>query len=74
MNAPVPSGKIAGVLLLAAVVLVAAAWLRGAEYDEQYTLFLTGGTARPVWPSGVFTARDVPALQDGHASLGGHRA
>lgn len=70
MNAPVPSGKIAGVLLLAAALLVAASCLRGAEYDEQYTLFLTGGTARPVWLSGVITAGEVRALQDGHAGLG----
>jgi hypothetical protein len=67
---PVPSGKIAGVLLLAAVLLVAASCLRGAEYDEQYTLFLTGGTARPVWPSSAITAGDVQSLQDGHANLG----
>ncbi len=70
MNAPVTSGKIAAVLLLASTLLVAASCLRGAEYDEQYTLFLTGGTARPVWPSSVITVREVQALQDGHASLG----
>ncbi|HTI84514.1 MAG TPA: glycosyltransferase family 39 protein [Acetobacteraceae bacterium] len=64
-----PGGKIAGVLLLATALLVAASCLRGAEYDEQYTLFLTGGTARPVWPSGVVTAGEVQALQNGHASL-----
>ena len=38
------------VLLLAFGVLTAIATLRGAEYDEQYTLFLTAGVARPVWP------------------------
>lgn len=70
MNAPVPGGKIAGVLLFAITLLVAASCLRGAEYDEQYTLFLTGGTARPVWPSSVITAQQVQALQDGHAGLG----
>ena len=36
-----------------ALVLTTAAWLRGAEYDEQYTLFLTSGVARPDWPSSV---------------------
>ncbi len=55
------------VLLLAAVVLTAAAWLRSAEYDEQYTLFITAGVARPDWPAGVFTAGEVRALQAGHA-------
>ena len=57
-------------MLLGATVLVAAAWLRGAEYDEQYTLFLTAGTARPAWPDGVFPAGAVAALQAGHTSLG----
>lgn len=70
MNAPVPSGKIAGVLLLATALLVAASCLRGAEYDEQYTLFLTGGTARPVWPSSVISAQEVLALQEGRARFG----
>jgi hypothetical protein len=56
-------------MLLGAAVLVAAAWLRGAEYDEQYTLFLTAGTARPVWPDGVFLAGDVSSVQSGHATF-----
>ncbi|HEY1412948.1 MAG TPA: glycosyltransferase family 39 protein, partial [Rhodopila sp.] len=59
------------VLLLAAAVLIAAAWLRGAEYDEQYTLFLTAGTARPDWPVAAFPAGLVTALQAGQATLGG---
>ena len=59
------------VLLLGAVVLTAAAWLRGAEYDEQYTLFLTAGTARPDWPSTAFPAGLVAAMQSGHASMAG---
>jgi hypothetical protein len=59
------------VLALAAAVLITAAWLRGAEYDEQYTLFLTAGTARPAWPDGVFTAGDVAAFQAGQASFAG---
>ncbi len=58
-------------LLLAALVLTAAAWLRSAEYDEQYTLFLTAGTARPVWPVGVFPAAVVASVQAGHATLSG---
>ena len=44
------------VLLLAALMLSAAAWNRGAEYDEQYTLFVTAGTPRPVWPQVAFPA------------------
>jgi hypothetical protein len=59
------------VLILAALVLTAAAWLRGAEYDEQYTLFLTAGTARPDWPETAFPAGTVTALQAGHATLRG---
>ncbi len=57
-------------LLLAALVLTAAAWLRSAEYDEQYTLFLTAGTPRPDWPATVFPAGDVAVVQAGHATLG----
>ncbi len=53
------------VLLLAAGVLTAASWLRGAEYDEQYTLFVTAGTPRPVWPRHAITAADVVAMQSG---------
>jgi hypothetical protein len=59
------------VLLLAALVLTAAASLRGAEYDEQYTLFLTAGTPRPDWPAIVFPATVVVAVQGGHATLAG---
>jgi hypothetical protein len=58
-------------LLLAALVLTTAAWLRSAEYDEQYTLFLTAGTPRPDWPATVFPAGDVALVQAGHATLGG---
>ncbi len=50
------------VMLLAASVLTAAAWLRSAEYDEQYTLFLTAGTPRPAWPEAAFTAGLVRRL------------
>ena len=61
-------------LLAAALLLTAVAWLRGAEYDEQYTLFLTGVVARPAWPAGVITAGEVRDLQSAHAGLGRHRA
>ena len=59
------------VLILAALILTGAAWLRGAEYDEQYTLFLTAGTSRPDWPRAVFPAGMVAAMQAGHATMGG---
>ncbi len=65
--AKIPSSG--AILLLAAFVLTAAAWVRGAEYDEQYTLFLTAGTPRPDWPDTVFPAGAVAAMQVGHASL-----
>jgi hypothetical protein len=57
------------VLLLAALVLTSAAWLRGAEYDEQYTLFLTSGVPRPDWPGSPFPAAAVTAMQAEHASF-----
>ena len=65
-----PRGPILAALFAAAVVLTAAAWLRGAEYDEQYTLFLTGGVARPNWPDRAFAAGEVRAMQAGHAGFG----
>ena len=52
-----------------AVVLILAAWSRGAEYDEQYTLFLTSGVPRPDWPKTVFPAGLARELQSGNASL-----
>jgi hypothetical protein len=70
VNATEFRGRFA-LLLLAALVLTAAAWLRSAEYDEQYTLFLTAGFARPNWPAAVFPAGDVALVQAGHATLGG---
>jgi Dolichyl-phosphate-mannose-protein mannosyltransferase len=56
-------------LLAAALVLMSAAWMRGAEYDEQYTLFLTAGVARPDWPADAFPAGEVRRLEAGHASF-----
>jgi dolichyl-phosphate-mannose-protein mannosyltransferase len=56
-------------LLVATLVLTAAAWLRSAEYDEQYTLFVTGGMARPAWPAEALVAGDVRAAQAGHAGF-----
>ena len=57
------------VLLAAGLALVLAAGLRGAEYDEQYTLFLTAGAARPDWPADAFPAGEVRRLQAGHAGF-----
>src|SRR5262249_32361118 len=56
-------------LIVAGMVLLSAAWMRGAEYDEQYTLFLTSGVARPVWPAHPFAAGEGKRLQAGHAGL-----
>ena len=53
----------------AAVLLCLSAWLRGPEYDEAYSIFLTGGHARPAWPQGVFTAASVRWLYQGRASF-----
>jgi Dolichyl-phosphate-mannose-protein mannosyltransferase len=64
-----PNHLLLPALVAAALVLISAAWLRGAEYDEQYTLFLTAGVARPIWPTDVFPAGAVQRLQAGHAGL-----
>jgi uncharacterized membrane protein len=56
-------------LLAAAMLLTAVAWLRGAEYDEQYTLFLTGHVARPIWPAQPITAGVVQELQAADAGF-----
>ncbi|MBV9249251.1 MAG: glycosyltransferase family 39 protein [Acetobacteraceae bacterium] len=58
-------------LALAGLVLAAVAALRSAEYDEQYTLFLTAGTARPIWPAVPLSAGKARALQDGDATMAG---
>ena len=67
MNEAVCRIPILSVLMIAALLLIAVAWLRSAEYDEQYTLFLTGGVARPIWGSDAITAGEVQALQHGRA-------
>ena len=56
-------------MLLALVLLTAVAWNRSAEYDEQYTLFLTAGTARPVWPDTAFPASLIIETQTGQAGF-----
>ncbi len=57
-----------GVLLLGAFVLFAAAYGRGAEYDEQYTVFLEAGDARPAWPESVFSVGSVRDRFDGNSA------
>ena len=69
VNAPLNQRQFLWTLLPCAVVLCLAAWLRGAEYDEQYTLFLTSGVPRPDWPATVFPAGLVRDIQAGHAGL-----
>jgi hypothetical protein len=60
-------GPVLSALLAAALLLTAVAWLRGAEYDEQYTLFLTGAVTRPSWPAGIVTAGEVREIQAAHS-------
>lgn len=57
--------------MLAAAILLAAAWLRGAEYDESYTIFLALGTARPDWPTGTLTVAEAWRQLTGHSTLAG---
>jgi hypothetical protein len=57
-------------LVLACLLLTAAAAWRSPEYDEAYSIFLTAGDARPIWPSGMFTAGEVRDHYRGAASLG----
>jgi Dolichyl-phosphate-mannose-protein mannosyltransferase len=70
VNASLNRPAIRWIFLLCAVVLCLAAWSRSAEYDEQYTLFLTAGVPRPDWPSTVFPAGLARALQSGDSGLG----
>src|ERR1700722_15732300 len=69
VNAPLNQRQFLWTLLPCAVVLCLGAWLRGAEYDEQYTLFLTSGVPRRDWPVTVFPAGLVRDIQAGHAGL-----
>jgi uncharacterized membrane protein len=69
VNGAVRRRPVLAALLAAGLLLTAVAWLRGAEYDEQYTLFLTGRAARPIWPAGVITAAEVRRLQAARAGF-----
>lgn len=63
VNAATVSRAFLILLPIALPVLAGAAVLRGAEYDEQYTLFLTGQVVRPDWGTAIFPAADIRALQ-----------
>src|SRR5579875_2798087 len=57
----VPPLSILLALALAALRLGTAAWLRGPEYDEGYTAFVTSRVPRPHWPQGPFRVGDMRA-------------
>jgi hypothetical protein len=57
------------VVIFAFMLLTAVAMLRPPEYDEAYSIFLTAGDPRPVWPVGIFTPADVMNRFTGHASF-----
>jgi uncharacterized membrane protein len=65
----VPAKPVLYALLAAGLLLTSAAWSRSAEYDEQYTLFLTGRMTRPDWPADSLTVADVLALQASQAGF-----
>ncbi len=69
MNGKQIPWSVAGALLVGAGVLLATAALRGAEYDEGYTMLLAAGTPRPAWPAGIFIAAEARAVFAGHAGL-----
>jgi hypothetical protein len=56
---PFPRRAAALVLLLAALVLTGAAAWRSTEHDEIYSVFVTGGVARPEWPSAAFSPAEA---------------
>jgi len=61
---------VVAVLGLAVLLLAVAATQRGTEYDEGYTLLLTTGHARPVWPSEPASAAALRATVAGTSDLG----
>jgi hypothetical protein len=56
-------------IILACTLLTAIAYLRPPEYDEAYSIFLTAGDPRPLWPTGIFTPAQVQPLFSGTSSL-----
>ena len=63
------AGGIVIALVLATLILIASAWSRGTEYDEDYSVFIAAGVPRPVWPAGVFTPPDMQHVFAGHSTL-----
>ncbi len=55
------------VLVLAALVLSAAAWMRSFEYDEGYSVLVVAGMPRPDWPDEPFPAAKVHDIAQGRA-------
>lgn len=64
-------GDVGFTLLLATAVLLAVAGLRGAEYDEGYTVFLASGMAKPDWPVGAVAASEALAATRVGSSVAG---
>lgn len=54
-----PKRAAALLLMIAALVLAGAAAMRSIEHDEIYSVFVTGGIARPAWPVTVFTPAEA---------------
>jgi hypothetical protein len=69
LKKPLNDRRFLWILLPCIVLLSLAAWYRGAEYDEQYTLFLTAGAPRPDWPETVFAAGLAADLQAGRSGF-----
>ena len=69
MNSKQIPWSVAAAVLIGAGVLLATAALRGAEYDEGYTMLLAAETPRPAWPADVFTVGEARTVFAGHAGL-----
>lgn len=58
-------------LLIALVILLGSAVLRGSEYDEGYSIFVAAGSPRPAWPSTPFTPSETRHFFTGHSTISG---
>ncbi len=58
------------ILALGALVLGGTAWLRGPEYDEGYTIFLSAGHRLPDWPT-TFLAGEARGFYAGRTTAAG---
>ncbi len=63
------NGGIVLAMLVALIILVASAWSRGTEYDEDYSVFIAAGGPRPAWPATVFTPVEVQHVFSGHSTM-----